>query len=183
GETFMAGETVDFLGSATDPENGNLSASMRWEVLLHHNDHVHFDFFSATGPSGTFVAADHGELNWFLEVCASATDAQMLTTRVCRDLLPRTAAYTFNTSPQGLSLSVGGVTRAAPFTVETVLNSNLPVTAPAAQAGFEFASWSDGGAASHTILVTEGARTFTATYRAGLAVPFGQRRSFQAAGL
>jgi len=164
GTTFAVGQTIAFSGSATDAQSGNLSAVLDWEVLLHHNDHTHFDAFSATGPSGSFVVSDHGELNWSLEICATASDPQGLSTTVCRPLPARTSSYTFATNPPGLSLTVAGVSQVAPFTVAAIVNSTLQIVAPATQNNLTFQSWSDGGTANHDILIGTTARTLTATY-------------------
>ena len=42
GRLFRAGETINFSGVATDPEDGLLPASAySWSVLFHHDSHVH----------------------------------------------------------------------------------------------------------------------------------------------
>ena len=97
-------------------------------------------------------------------ICATASDAQGLSTTVCRPLPARTSSYTFASNPTGLSLNVAGVSQVAPFTVAGVVNSTLQIVAPATQSNLTFQSWSDGGASTHNILVGTSAQTLTATY-------------------
>ena len=70
------GQTVNFHGSATDPDDGTLTDSaLAWTVLLHHNSHVH-TFVSGTGSSGDFTAEDHGDIGTFVyEIVLTATDS------------------------------------------------------------------------------------------------------------
>jgi glucose/arabinose dehydrogenase len=79
GTTVRPGQTINYHGSATDPEDGNLSGSaLQWTVLLHHNTHVH-TFVAGTGSSGSFVAENHGPIGTFsYEVILTATDTSGL---------------------------------------------------------------------------------------------------------
>ncbi len=99
GTAVSHGQTVNFHGSATDPEDGSLPASaLGWTVLLHHNSHVH-TFVSGTGSSGSFMAEDHGDIGTFAyEVVLTATDSTGLksstsvTLPVVADTVPPTDA-------------------------------------------------------------------------------------------
>jgi PKD repeat protein len=79
GTTVRPGQTINYHGSATDPEDGNLSGSaLQWTVLVHHNTHVH-TFVGGTGSSGSFVAENHGPIGTFsYEVILTATDTSGL---------------------------------------------------------------------------------------------------------
>jgi len=84
-------------------------------------------------------------------------------------LVPATQQVTLTTAPAGLLLSVdGGTAQAAPFTA--TLNTGTHTISAVTQAGgpgtqFAFASWSDSGAASHTITVGGSAASYTATFQ------------------
>jgi hypothetical protein len=111
---------------------------------------------------------DHG-LNTWIEACLTATDSGGLSNTACIALLPGTTTLTFQTSPiSGLSLTVDGVTKVTPFTVNAPVNSSAQIIAPVTQAtsqgSYAFQSWSDGGAATHTITVGNSPATYTATY-------------------
>jgi glucose/arabinose dehydrogenase/fibronectin type 3 domain-containing protein len=76
GTSVIPGQTINYAGSATDPEDGPLPPSaLKWTVLLHHNSHVH-TFVGGTGSSGSFTAEDHGDIGTFsYELVLEATDS------------------------------------------------------------------------------------------------------------
>ena len=76
---------------------------------------------------------------------------------------------TIQTNPAGLQFSVdGGAAQTAPQTISLAPGTHTiaVVTTQAGAAGtqYVFASWSDGGAASHSITVTSSAATYTASF-------------------
>lgn len=79
GTVLKGGDVVGFKGSATDPEDGPLNAtSLKWDVLLHHNDHIH-TVLNKIGGQGSFtVESDHGEGTFSFELIFSATDSSGL---------------------------------------------------------------------------------------------------------
>jgi glucose/arabinose dehydrogenase/chitodextrinase len=80
GTTYRQGQTVNYQGSATDPDQGALPPSaLSWTVLLHHNTHVHTFVGSSGSSQGSFVVEDHGIGNYAYEVILTATDASGLT--------------------------------------------------------------------------------------------------------
>ncbi len=95
------------------------------------------------------------------------TDSQGSTATDQIELYPKTGTISTDTSPAGIATTLGDVNAATP-TVTGIVGTQLTVTAPATQAigegTWSFRSWSDGGARSHTVLVTEGAQHLTATY-------------------
>jgi len=81
-----------------------------------------------------------------------------------------TTAVTVQTSPSGLQFSVDGATYTAPQTLSLSQGTHtLAAASPqpgAAGTQYAFSSWSDGGAASHSISVGASAATYTATFQA-----------------
>jgi hypothetical protein len=79
---------------------------------------------------------------------------------------------TLASAPSGLSLAIDGILCPAPCVVglnpgETHTIGAAPTTQPSSTTtglAYGFASWSDGGAASHTITVPTSAATYTATF-------------------
>lgn len=165
GSKYTVGSTIVFQGRGTDPEQGTLTgASLTWYVLLHHNEHIHFDFYPKYyGETGSFVAIDHGDNTW-LALCLTATDNGGLTVTKCIKLLPNATTVTFKTRPAGLQLIYDGVSRNAPFSVTAPVNSVREIIAPLTQGSRTFKSWSDVGAATHSIVVGSQPETYTATY-------------------
>jgi hypothetical protein len=66
-------------------------------------------------------------------------------------------------------LAVNATALAAPFSTTVVIGSNNSVSAPSPQtvsgSTYDFASWSDGGAQSHTIIAPATNTTYTANYQ------------------
>ncbi|MGN9908885.1 PQQ-dependent sugar dehydrogenase [Phytohabitans sp. LJ34] len=180
--TWSAGEQVSFTGHATDPQQGALPASaLTWQLRLQHcytadNCHTHVIQDWAGVASGSFIAPDH-EYPAYLELVLTAADSDGLTHTVVRRLDPKTVALTFASNPSGRTLSVGSVTRTAPFTVTAIQGSTTTVSAPTPQTGgaasYTFDSWSDGGAQTHLITAPAAPTTYTATYDAVTAPVLG----------
>jgi glucose/arabinose dehydrogenase len=171
--TWSVGDVVAFSGSATDPEDGNLPASrLSWQLRMHHcsdtgDCHVHPIQTYPGVASGTFVAPDH-EYPSYLELILTATDSSGLTDQKTVRVDPKTAVLSFDTTPSGLSLSVGSGSFVTPFTRTVIIGSNNSISAPSpavlGATSYEFVSWSDGGAASHNIVTPAGGATYRATY-------------------
>jgi glucose/arabinose dehydrogenase len=171
GTTWVANQLLTFSGSASDAEDGPLPAtSLDWDFILHHcpdtcHEHflAHFDGISG----GTFTAPDH-EYPSYLEILLTATDSSGLSTTVSRVLNPQTVALTFQTVPTGLQVVVGSASQAAPFSRTVIVGSANPVTATSPQlvgrTSYNFVSWSDGGAQTHTVTAGAAPTTYTATF-------------------
>ena len=171
GTTWKVGDVINFSGHATDAQSGTLAASaLTWSLVLQHcptTCHEHpLQTFSGTA-SGSFVAPDH-EYPSHLELRLTATDPGGLSNTTSRQLDPQTVDLTFASSPAGLTLAVGSTSQPAPFTRTAIVGSTLSVSAPSPQASggtaYEFLSWSDGGAQTHTI-VANASGNYTATYQ------------------
>ena len=173
---FRVGEVITLSGSATDAQDGTLpNSALTWQVLLHHNnDHTHPYFGPATGNNLTFTAPPPEDLaataGSFLEIRLTATDSQGLSTTITQNLQPRRVNITLTTKPGGLALTVNGTGVQGPFSFVSwdgyALNVNAPAPQPApGNQQYVFQSWSDAGAAAHTIVTPASAATYTATFR------------------
>jgi PKD repeat protein len=58
---YAAGDTIRLAGFGVDPEDLPGALDYRWEVDLHHNQHVHPGFVVADLPSTFLVAEDHDD--------------------------------------------------------------------------------------------------------------------------
>jgi glucose/arabinose dehydrogenase len=175
---WKVGDTINFSGRATDTQDGTEPASrLSWTLFVHHctsptDCHVH-NIQTFTGvASGAFSAPDHG-YPVHLELQLVATDAGGLTATTSVLLDPQTVDLTFRSNPGGLRVTVTSAdsTLATPFTHTYVVRSQVHLIAPTTvvKAGqtYTFQSWSDGGAADHTITApaTATATIYTAGYR------------------
>lgn len=180
GFNWAVGQTISFSGSATDPEEGTLPASrLRWDLVLIHgneidptNTHEHpIQTFSGVA-SGSFIAPDHEWPSW-IELRLTATDATGLSITVTRQLDPRTVTLSFATSPSGLQIAYNGQTLTTPLSRTAIVGSSNSLSAFTQTFGgttYNFASWSDGGAATHQITAPAASTTYTATYAPAAAV-------------
>jgi hypothetical protein len=111
---------------------------------------------------------DH-EYPSYLELRLTATDSGGLTNTATRRLDPRTVILTFQTTPGGLRLAVGSSTATATFSRTVIVGSSNSISAVSPQVKgkqtYEFSSWSDGGAQTHTITAPATATTYTARFK------------------
>lgn len=78
GTPFSPGDVVTFQGMATDPDETLTPTALSWQVLLHHDDHVH-PVITATGTGGSFAVESHGVGIYSYEIILTATDSSGLT--------------------------------------------------------------------------------------------------------
>jgi PKD repeat protein len=171
---FKVGEQITLTGSATDPQDGQLSGSaLKWEVRQHHNGSHYHPFLSAAGNNRTFSAPAPEDLaatgaGNYLEIRLTATDSSGLSETVTQQLRPHRVEVTFASRPSGLSVLINGERFTTPKTLVSWEGYRLNVNAPSPQTlggtSYAFSSWSDGGARSHTVATGAQAKTHTATF-------------------
>ena len=153
-----------------DDQDGPLPPSaLSWSLILHHcpsNCHTHpLQTWDGT-DAGSFATPDH-DYPSYLELRLTATDAGGLQDTQSVRLDPRTVALTLASSPTGATLALGATAAKAPFTKTVIEGSLNSVAAPSPQTiggtSFSFRSWSDGGAAAHSI-TADADKTLTATF-------------------
>jgi len=173
-QLFRVGEVITLQGSAFDAQDGTLPSNrLTWEVILHHNnDHTHPYLSPTVGNNITFTAPAPEDLaaatGSFLEIRLTATDFNGLSRTIVQNFQPRKVNVTFATQPGGLNLTVNGTTITGPTTVVSWDDYALNVNAPTQTTGgqqYTFVSWSDGGAATHTITTPAAATSYTATFQ------------------
>jgi glucose/arabinose dehydrogenase len=183
GARFSGGTTLTFSGGGTDTEDGTIAAAgLTWQIDFHHATHVHPGMPATSGvTSGTFAIPSAGETaaNVWYRVHLTVTDSAGLSTATFVDVLPNTATITLSTLPAGLTLTLDGQPFTTPLTVTSVVGMVRSIGVPASQgpstAPYRFVSWSDGGAATHTILTPASSVTYTATLTNLLPAPGGLR--------
>jgi glucose/arabinose dehydrogenase len=170
---FAVGDRITLVGSATDPEDGPLTPfSMEWNVLLHHNTHTHPFLGPQPGNHIAFDAPAPEDLNAagssYLEVRLTAIDSKGLRKTIGQDLRPNTVGLFFDTNPDGLPLTVDGITVSDPAAFVSWEGYRFTVQAPSV-AGIDnkvwtFGSWSDDGARRHTITTPATTATYSAAF-------------------
>ncbi|HEV7889739.1 MAG TPA: PQQ-dependent sugar dehydrogenase [Pyrinomonadaceae bacterium] len=174
GTHYVAGQTINFDGEATDVEDGTLGPSaFTWWVEFRHESHAHPFVPPTTGSKGgSFIIPTEGEKSadvWY-RIHLRVTDSVGLAHESVRDVLPRTSRVTLLTEPAGLQVSLDGEPNLAPTEFVGVVGIKRVVSTEPVQASngvtFEFQGWSDGGAASHEISTPADDATLTAVFAA-----------------
>ena len=176
---FIAGQAISFSGTGTDPEDGTLGASaFTWRVdyitsIASGNPVVRPfvpEFSGTTG--GTFTPATTGPYTLTdvaYRITLTVTDSAGLTATRTLDVTPNVANITLRTKPTGGTLTIDGQPVASGTVIPSVVGFQRPIGAPATQTingtNYTFRSWSDGGAATHTISTPLANTTYTANYK------------------
>jgi glucose/arabinose dehydrogenase len=170
---YNAGTTLSFSGSGTDLENGTLPASaFKWRIDFHHDTHTHPAMADTVGlTSGTFAIPNSGETsaNVWYRVYLTVTDSGGLSATTYVDVQPNKATLTLATMPAGLQVTLDGQPVTTPVNVTSVIGIIRTLGAITPQTSgsnsYQFSSWSDGGASTHTIQTPASNTTYTATYQ------------------
>ena len=176
GLTYRAGQAITFGGGATDSTDGILPArALTWWVDFHHHDHLHPFIAPLSGVSGgSFVVPQTGEVSadvWY-RIHLRAVDGGGQGAEVTRDVLPQKSVVTLATQPTGLRLTLDGSPVSAPYAftgVGGMLRSVGAAGQTSGGVGYDFAGWSDGGAATHTVTTPAANTTYTARFVPRLA--------------
>ena len=170
GLAWSVGDVISFSGSATDAQEGSLPVSaLSWSLVLQHcpsTCHTHQLQTFAGVASGSFVGPDH-EYPAHLELTLTATDSGGLRDTETVVLDPRTVTLTLASSPSGLHVVLNGVEGTAPVVRTVIRGSKNSISAITPQTigsrNYRFVSWSDGGAATHDIVIIA-SRTYKARF-------------------
>jgi glucose/arabinose dehydrogenase len=167
---WRVGQQVGFLGSADDPEEGDLpDADLYWKTRLYHcpsECHAHpLQVFPGVS-GGSFVAPDH-DYPSHIEISLTATDARGLTATKSVSIDPHPVQLELESDPAGIQLSAGETSDAAPFPLTVIEGANVLLSAPAMAeiegVTYTWKEWSDGGARAHSVKANT-ASTYTAVY-------------------
>ncbi len=171
--TFRAGDTIAYAGAGQDAEDGALpGTALTWWADLHHDTHTHPLLLPTTGSGGSVVIPTSGETSdniWYrFYLRAEDSDGRVDTALV--EIFPRKAMVTIVSEPAGRTITLDGQPHVAPYAVLGVvgLTREIGTTSPqvAADSTYAFATWSDGGAQTHTIVTPETDTTFVVSFTA-----------------
>lgn len=158
---WRAGGPIQWTVTAFDSEDGPLTdAAVEWRTLVRHcylptDCHSHPQS-SGTGTVGSTTGPSHGYPS-YMELVATATDSRGQTVERRLDLHPATATLQVTSNVSGAYVALGENDRSAPFTETVILGDRIDISVPSTQVidgrRYAFVSWSDGGAASHPIVI------------------------------
>ena len=179
GSTYGGGETINFSGTATDPEDGTLGgSSFTWYTIFHHDSHTHPGPSATTAAtSGSFTIPNAGETasNVFYRLYLVVTDPDGARDTTYRDIVPRTSTITINTNPQGLQVTLDGQPFTAPLTVTSVegILRSIGTTTTQSQNSvtYNYSNWSNGGSQTQTFATPVNNVSFTANFAAAATLP------------
>jgi glucose/arabinose dehydrogenase/PKD repeat protein len=183
GAKYRDGVPVQLSGSATDKEDGSLSASkLGWNVTLVHVDHVH-PFLTLTGKTGSFTPTIDHDADSYYRVTLTATDSDGLTTSKTVVVNPETVDLSIASAPAGAPITYAGYAKiAAPFKAPAAIGFRTSISAAerfvANGRVYEFESWSDGGAMGHDITIPSTNVSLTARYRDAGPAPLQRTGGF-----
>ena len=164
GTSWAVDDILPFAGSAVDGLGNPIPASgLSWDLILHHCEtlddcHTHNIGTIEGVASGDFFAPEH-EYPSFIEVNLTATSASGLSATQSLELFPDTALLTLEGTPSGIEAGFNGKSVPTPSDHEVIVGSINTLSAPSTQTvggfGYNFVSWSDGGAQTHDLTVLE----------------------------
>jgi glucose/arabinose dehydrogenase len=170
GATYRAGDAVQLMGSAEDPEDGLLTGtSLAWQVLLRHGTHLH-DVGTFTGEQRQFTTYDDHDADSHYEIALTATDSGGRSAEQRIEIRPETVNLILSSSPTGAPITYPD-TGTFPAPLKLTVAVGFKATIEAAETfeyqgrTYRFASWSDRGARQHQITVPGTDATLTAAYR------------------
>jgi glucose/arabinose dehydrogenase len=171
GLQYSAGDSISFSGTATDPDDGALpDSAFSWTVLFHHDAHTHPQLGPLNGVrTGSFTVptTGHTEDTVFYRIYLTVTDSSGLQTQVTRDVTPRKSRITLDSNVPGTQVLLDGQPRTTPYAFVSVvgISRSIEIVSPQTIGGqpYDFRSWSDGGARSHSINAPATDTTYMAT--------------------
>jgi glucose/arabinose dehydrogenase len=184
--TFVAGQQINFSGSAADPEDGSVpAASLNWNVVFHHENHIHPGPSASGVASGSFNMPSSGHDftgNTSYEITLTATDSNGISASTSVFILPQKVNLTFNTNPSGGSVIIDGIGQTTPYTFDSLIGFMHTIDTPSptviGTGRYVFSSWSDGGAQSHDIAVPNTTTSYTANYQVDTSLPAGLQAAY-----
>jgi len=168
---FVAGKKFTFKGTAMDLEDRKLpSSAYAWSVEYHHNGQVDSVLSDLAGVKrGSLAVATNVSPEDFYRIYLTVRDSNGATSTVYRDLLPKTVQVQILANVPGAVLNVDGSFWPVPLTMTWVVGARHTLAAPAFQSingvPYVFQSWSDRGAATHTVTAGKRSKSYTATYQ------------------
>lgn len=168
---WHVGQPIQFEGVARQKGVELPSTSLDWNSRLSHCPsacHTHPLQAFPAADSGTLIAPDH-DYPSHIDLTLTATDSRGLAASTTISLQPRTVELDFDSTPTGLSLTAGQLTKPGPFELTAIEDAKITLAAPATgQVGggaYFWTGWSDGGDRVHTITASASSR-YVAEYAA-----------------
>ncbi len=149
--SFRAGDTINYAGSATDPEDGALPPSaLTWTIDWHHDQHTHPVITPTSGMTGGEIIipiVNETDPDVWLRFYLSATDSEGLEQTVYTEIYPELAVINLIGNPE-VGINVDGQVRHPPNSFESLIGIQRTLEAPQTiiteDSLFFFTAWSTG---------------------------------------
>lgn len=156
---YRGGDEIWFGGNGFSPQGQEMpKSSLHWTVNFHHSDHFHPFMTVEHDDVGKLVVPQDGEkaTDVFFRIHLRVQDSEGRTTEISRDLKPKLANMVIRSQPEGIVFKVDGRPAYGVAAFDGVVRTHrkleaLPVFYADDGRVFRFNSWSNGGAATHTI--------------------------------
>ncbi|VAW54794.1 hypothetical protein MNBD_GAMMA06-614 [hydrothermal vent metagenome] len=162
GDLFQALDIINYSGTATDPDETLSESNYSWTIRFLHNAHTHPVLAQSIGSSGSVQVNDSGH-DYFdstgFELILTVTDSAGLSATDVIEVYPDKVDINLATSPAGIDVFLDGLKQSTPLTYDSMIGFRYTVSAPNSycdvetNTGYDFSSWSDGGAQIHEITV------------------------------
>lgn len=174
---WSVGDPIDLNAKATDATGAEIVNPLPyyWVTRMAHcPDPAHPDACHVH-PLQTFSGIRHAEFTApqheypsYIEIVLRVSDKRGLSGVASLNLQPSTVDVSLASEPAGIDLLAGSVEEPAPFSMTAIEGSEIQLSAPllAEVGGTEYVwqEWSDHGAASHPVVVEQGAPQYKAIY-------------------
>lgn len=173
---WAVGDEIKLDASALDADGSPITTPLPyyWVTRLAHCPnpanptacHVHpLQTFSGIRRP-TFIAPQH-DYPSYIEVVLRVSDDRGLSGATSMEIHPRTASVSVTSDPPGIPLTAGSTEAASPFATPAIEGSEIQLSAPPTAEldgrTYTWQGWSDGGPASHSILIA-GDASYKAVY-------------------
>lgn|GEM_PF-562851 len=176
-QKWRVGDTIDLNGKAVDANGTEINSLLPyyWVTRMAHCPDPAHPEACHVHPLQTFSGIRHAEFTApqheypsYIEIVLRVSDKRGLSGVASLNLQPSTVDLSLGSDPAGIELLGGSVEEPTPFDVTAIEGSEIQLTAPLlAEVGetkYAWQEWSDHGAASHPILVEQGAPEYKAIY-------------------
>jgi len=131
---YVAGDTLYFSATVTDPDEPSIPASnYYWNIDFHHNVHTHPAMQNISGiTNGYYVIPNFGEVStdvWY-RVNLKVIDSDGLSQTAFSDVFPELCSFNVATVPSQIFISADGNSALSPFDIISVKGMRRTLQCP-----------------------------------------------------
>eukprot|EP00898_Chlorokybus_atmophyticus_P000971 jgi/Chlat1/1875/Chrsp143S00769 len=162
---WNVGMAVHYAGRSTVA-----GSTMRWDAYVRHcpvglnSCHSHDIIRGVGGASGRFIAPQH-EMDTYIIITLTVSK-NGITNSKSVNIYPNVVDITVDSSPRGISITLGSLTKRTPYVAKAVVGGTLSLIAPGTSGNNKFTKWSDNGGLGHSIKIGTRNAAYKAFYRA-----------------